>query len=116
MTSTFDPHAFAVAIELTDQLSSDGAFVDEQDNDKSDGFIHISCDNVGSDPALDSDGVQVFREAIPDSVCMDTPVLSAAAYTKEATIVHGLKSSSSWWSLIEHMVEVSAEDLLAMNW
>ncbi|ETL84757.1 hypothetical protein L917_15523 [Phytophthora nicotianae] len=116
MASAFDPHAFAVAMELANQLSSDGAFVDELDNAKSDEFVDISCDDVERDPVLDSDGVQVFRESIPDSVCIDTPVLNAAEYTKEATIVHGLKSSSSWWSLIEHMVDVSADDLLEMNW
>ncbi|KAF4028773.1 hypothetical protein GN244_ATG19537 [Phytophthora infestans] len=116
VVSIVNPHALAVAIELTNQLSSNGVFVAEQDNRKNDDFVHISCDDVERDHALDDDGVQVFREAIPESVWVDTPIMNVGLYTKEATIVHGLKSSSSWRSLLEHMTDLSAEDLLEMNW
>ncbi|KAG7377862.1 hypothetical protein PHYPSEUDO_010912 [Phytophthora pseudosyringae] len=114
MTSAIDPHAFAVAIELTSQLSSDGAFVDEQD--RSD-YVHVpSNSDVESDPALDSEGVLVFRELIPDSVCVDASEESAGAHTRDAMALRGSSPSLSWWPLIEHMADVPAEDLLAMDW
>ncbi|KAK1928601.1 hypothetical protein P3T76_015902 [Phytophthora citrophthora] len=118
MTSIIDPRAFAIAIELTTQLSSDGAFVDDHQRDVwSDDDAQISGNDGGDDSfTLDSEGAQVFREAIPDSVDIDTSTAGLSSNTSDSSTRHTLKPCLSWWSLIEHMVDVSREDLLAMGW
>ncbi|KAE8884434.1 hypothetical protein PF005_g16458 [Phytophthora fragariae] len=106
MTSTIDPRAFAIAIELTNQLSSDGAFVDEHGTHLSHEHVHIP-----SNACADS---LAFRNVAPDSdSVMDVPVESEAAHTTNSA---ALPRCTSWSSLIERLVDVSEEDLLAMEW
>ncbi|KAE9339986.1 hypothetical protein PR003_g10743, partial [Phytophthora rubi] len=108
MTSTIDPRAFA--IELTNQLSSDGAFVDEHGTHLSHEHVHIP-----SNACADS---LAFRNVAPDSdSVMDVPVESEAAHTtNSAALCAELTRSTSWSSLIERLGDVSEEDLLVMEW
>ncbi|GMF18355.1 unnamed protein product [Phytophthora lilii] len=119
MTSTVDPRAFAIAIELTNQLSSDGAFVDEHDSSMDVEYVVISDSESESD-TLNSDGVLVFRDAIPDNVSVDTPLASASTRTFDTAAPCGLDPSLTWWSLVEQMTDVSpsssVEVLMAMDW
>lgn len=115
MSNTIDPHAFAIAIELANQLSSDGAFVDEPNNDMDGDYVSVSSNDIETH-LLDNEGVLVFREAIPDRIGVDTPTESAATRTVDADTAFDSSSSLAWWSLIEHLVDVSPEDLLAMDW
>ncbi|POM79978.1 Hypothetical protein PHPALM_2239 [Phytophthora palmivora] len=112
MTSTIDPHAFAIAIELTKQISTDGAFVDEDsDSVDDDDNVHNLGNELEGD-TFNSEGVQVSCEALSDNV--DPP--TGTEHTIDAATVHGLNRTLSWWSLIERMVDVSPEDLLALKW
>ncbi|KAL3657913.1 hypothetical protein V7S43_017113 [Phytophthora oleae] len=118
MTSIIDPRAFAIAVELTNQLSSDGAFVDDhQGGGWGDDNVLVSGNDVGSDPfALDNEGVQMFREAIPDSASIDTSAAGLSVSASDPNTPRTLKLCLSWWSLIEHIVDVSRDDLLAIGW
>ncbi|KAG1687008.1 hypothetical protein DVH05_005748 [Phytophthora capsici] len=104
-------------MELTSQLSNDGAFVDDHQGDgRSDDNAQVTGNNVGGNSfPFDSEGAQVFRDAIPDSVDIDTSTAGLSAGTSDSSTPRPLKPCLSWWSLIEHMVDVSREDLLAMS-
>ncbi|EGZ04844.1 hypothetical protein PHYSODRAFT_535396 [Phytophthora sojae] len=116
MTSTIDPRAFAIAIELANQLSSDGAFVDERNSNLS-GKQHVyipSNDDIAGDSIFD-EGSLALQELIPGSV-MDILVEGATTQTMNSSAVHGLARHSSWWSLIERIEDITEEDLLVMEW
>ncbi|OWZ10672.1 hypothetical protein PHMEG_00016441 [Phytophthora megakarya] len=103
--ANIDPHAFAIA--LTNQISADGAFVDEHNG--GDDTRHFSITNIGDD-ALNNQAVQTFREAIPDSASIFTPTGNAARRTMDTAVKHGLNRTLSWLSLIEQVVDISPED------
>ncbi|KAL4095102.1 hypothetical protein PRIC1_008480 [Phytophthora ramorum] len=108
MTNTVDPRAFEIAIELTNQLSIDGSFVDDCDDEM---IGDYEQNDVGC-ASLDCEGVLEFREAIPDM-----PVESAVVTdTTAVAYQRGLSRSGSWWSLVERMVDVSPNDLMLLGW
>ncbi|KAG6613768.1 uncharacterized protein IUM83_18557 [Phytophthora cinnamomi] len=116
MTSTIDPRALAIAIELANQLSSDGAFVDEHDANLDGEHMLTPSKVVTSESLLIEDGL-ASQGLAPDIVSvMDVTVETAAANARDTAAVRaGLHRSTSWWSLIERMVDIT-EDLLVMEW
>ena len=109
MVDTFDARAFAVAMELADQLSGNGAFVDDCDEHLRDADCDIEvC-------VRSADGVR--RASL--HVVTAGGSRSYTSFSASASPVHAcaeIRSSVAWWSLVDRAADVSSEDLLAMNW
>ncbi|CAI5717976.1 unnamed protein product [Hyaloperonospora brassicae] len=111
MVDTFDAQAFAVAMELADQLSGNGAFVDDCDE-------HLCDADCDIEVCVRSEE-RVRRASL--HVVTGGGSRSYTSFRAAASPVHAcaeIRSSSSvaWWSLVDRAADVSSEDLLAMTW
>ncbi|KAJ8569228.1 hypothetical protein ON010_g6033 [Phytophthora cinnamomi] len=95
MTSTIDPRALAIAIELANQLSSDGAFVDEHDANLDGEHMLTPSKVVTSESLLIEDGL-ASQGLAPDIVSvMDVTVETAAANARDTAAGDAKMSGST---------------------
>uniref|UniRef100_A0AAV1UCT7 Uncharacterized protein n=1 Tax=Peronospora matthiolae TaxID=2874970 RepID=A0AAV1UCT7_9STRA len=110
MADAFDAQAFAFAIELANQLSSTGAFIDDFDE-----HTRIFSYNVDTNHMRSEAGACSSLRILAGCTRNGT-VVGVVASPVDASAEIRSSSSVAWWSLIDRAADISSDDLLAINW